>query len=45
MVSTGFPWLFAGQMLGTPLQGFAPVFGVLGVSLLAVLGSSLLDDS
>ena len=33
---TGFPWLFAGHaMLGTPLQGFAPVFGVLGVSLLA----------
>ena len=41
---TGFPWLFAGHaMLGTPLQGFAPVFGVLGVSLLAVLGSLLLQ--
>ena len=34
---TGFPWLFAGHaMLSTPLQGYAPVFGVLGVSLLVV---------
>lgn len=34
---TGFPWLFAGHaMLGTPLQGYAPIFGVLGVSLLTL---------
>ena len=41
---TGFPWLFAGHaMLGTPLQGFAPVFGVLGVTLVAVLAGLLLQ--
>ena len=41
---TGFPWLFAGHaMLGTPLQGIAPVFGVLGVTLVAVLVSLLLQ--
>ena len=41
---TGFPWLFAGHaMLGTPLQGFAPVFGELGVTLVAVLASLLLQ--
>lgn len=41
---TGFPWLFAGHaMLGTPLQGFAPVFGALGVSLVAVVASLLLQ--
>ena len=34
---TGFPWLFAGySMLGTPLQGYAPVIGTLGVSLVVV---------
>ena len=34
---TGFPWLFAGHsMLGTPLQGYAPVIGTLGISLVAV---------
>jgi apolipoprotein N-acyltransferase len=41
---TGFPWLFAGHaMLGTPLQGIAPVFGVLGVTSVAVLVSLLLQ--
>ena len=34
---TGFPWLFAGHsMLGTPLQGYAPVIGTLGISLVVV---------
>ena len=34
---TGFPWLFAGHAtLGTPLQGYAPVVGALGLSLLVV---------
>ena len=34
---TGFPWLFAGySMLGTPLQGYAPIIGTLGVSLVVV---------
>ena len=37
---TGFPWLFAGHaMLATPLQGFAPVVGVLGVSLVVVVAT------
>ena len=41
---TGFPWLFAGHaMLGTPLQGFAPIFGALGLTLVAVLASLLLQ--
>lgn len=35
---TGFPWLFAGYgVLGLPLQGYVPVLGTLGVSLLVVL--------
>lgn len=33
---TGFPWLFTGYaFIDTPLSGFAPVFGVFGVSLFA----------
>ena len=35
---TGFPWLFAGYgVLGLPLQGYVPVLGTLGVSLLVVM--------
>ena len=35
---TGFPWLAAGYgVLGLPLQGYVPVLGTLGVSLLVVL--------
>ena len=35
---TGFPWLFAGYgVLGLPLQGYVPVVGALGVSLVVVL--------
>lgn len=34
---TGFPWLFTGYaFIDTPLAGYAPVFGVFGVSLVAV---------
>lgn len=36
-VLTGFPWLFTGYaFIDTPLAGYAPVFGVFGVSLIAV---------
>ncbi len=37
---TGFPWLFAGfAMTDSPLAGFAPLLGVLGVSALTVASS------
>ena len=37
LVFNGLPWLFAGySMLGTPLQGYAPIIGTLGVSLVVV---------
>ena len=40
---TGFPWLFAGYgHLETPLAGFAPVTGVLGLSFFCVLTAVLL---
>lgn len=40
---TGFPWLYAGYgHLETPLSGFAPVLGVLGVSLLVLVSVSLI---
>jgi len=36
-VFTGFPWLAAGYAAtGWPLQGFAPLFGVFGISFLVV---------
>ena len=39
---TGFPWLFAGYaFIDTPLAGFAPVGGVLVVSLAAVATAAL----
>ena len=39
---TGFPWLFAGYaFIDTPLAGFAPIGGVLLVSLAAVLTAAL----
>ena len=40
---TGFPWLFTGYgHLETPLAGFAPVTGVLGLSFFCVLTAVLL---
>ncbi len=40
-VLTGFPWLLAGySQLSTPLAGFAPLFGVYGLSLITVTISS-----
>jgi apolipoprotein N-acyltransferase len=42
-VFTGFPWLFAGySQLETPLVGWAPIGGVLFVSLLIVFTASVL---
>ena len=39
---TGFPWLFAGYaFIDTPLAGYAPVGGVLAVSLAAILTAAL----
>ena len=38
---TGFPWLYVGYgQINTPLSGFAPIFGVFGVSLSACLISA-----
>ncbi len=40
---SGFPWLAMGySQTGTLLQGFAPLLGVYGVSLVVVLSSALL---
>jgi apolipoprotein N-acyltransferase len=41
---TGFPWLAVGyaQSPSGPLSGFAPIFGVYGVSLLSALSAGLL---
>lgn len=40
---TGFPWLFTGYaFLATPLQGYAPVVGVFGVSLAAIASAQWL---
>ncbi len=43
-IFTGFPWLAAGysQTPPSPLAGFAPLLGVYGLSLLAVLSGALL---
>lgn len=42
---TGFPWLALGysQVPHSPLLGYAPVFGVYGVSLLAALSAGVLS--
>lgn len=35
---TGFPWILLGYaQLNTPLQGFAPIFGIYGLSLITAL--------
>lgn len=43
-IFTGFPWLTIGysQVPYSPLSGFAPVFGVYGVSLATVFSASIL---
>ncbi len=42
---TGFPWLFAGYaFIDTPLKHYAPVLGVFGLSLLAVISGQLFFD-
>jgi apolipoprotein N-acyltransferase len=45
-VLTGFPWLSAGyaQTPPSPLAGYAPLFGVLGVSLTTALVGALLSE-
>lgn len=40
---TGFPWIYVGYaLIDTPMAGWAPISGVLGLSLLVVLFSSSL---
>ncbi len=40
---TGFPWLALGySQIGTPLQGYAPLLGVYGVTLVVVLSAACL---
>ncbi|MBD3648490.1 MAG: apolipoprotein N-acyltransferase, partial [Pseudomonadales bacterium] len=40
---TGFPWLFAGYgHLGTPLAGWGPVLGVMGMSLGVVMTATVI---
>ena len=40
---TGFPWLLLGDsQINSPLKGFAPVYGVYGVSLAVLLSSGIL---
>lgn len=40
---SGFPWLLAGYAdLTTPLKGFAPIFGIYGLSLITILISGAL---
>ncbi len=42
-VLTGFPWLALGySQIGTPLQGYAPLLGVYGVSMLLLVSSASL---
>ncbi len=44
LIFTGFPWLAAGysQAAMSPLAGYAPVFGVFGVSLAVAISAGLL---
>jgi apolipoprotein N-acyltransferase len=40
---TGFPWLYTGYaFLDTPLENYAPVLGVFGVGLMAIVSAQLL---
>ena len=39
---TGFPWLYLGySMVDTPIQGFAPIVGIYGISGITALAASL----
>ncbi len=42
-IFTGFPWMTLGnsQVPSSPLAGFAPIFGVFGVSLVAAIAAAL----
>jgi apolipoprotein N-acyltransferase len=43
MIFTGFPWLTFGYAHSdSPLAGYAPLFGVYGVSLIAAVGAGLI---
>jgi len=43
MIFTGFPWLTLGYAhSGSPLAGYAPLFGVYGVSLIAAVSAGLM---
>ncbi len=43
MIFTGFPWLTLGYVHSdSPLAGYAPVFGVYGVSLVAAISAGML---
>lgn len=43
MIFTGFPWLTLGYAhSGSPLAGYAPLFGVYGVSLVAAVSAGLM---
>ena len=43
MIFTGFPWLVLGYaQSGSPLAGYAPIFGVYGVSLVAAVSAGLI---
>jgi len=45
-IFTGFPWLLLGDsQLFSPLKGYAPVFGVYGITLAVAVSSGLLLNS
>jgi len=42
-IFTGFPWLLLGSsQVNTPLSGYAPIFGIYGLTFLIALAASLL---
>lgn len=45
-IFTGFPWLMIGySQTNSPLSGFAPIFGVFGISLATLFSSSLIVNA
>lgn len=39
---TGFPWLYLGYaMMDTPIEGFAPITGIFGISFITAFGATL----